>query len=230
MQNTNRSDGRATRWQGHNEERRRALVESTLRAIRARGAGVGLDDIAAEAGTSKTVLYRHFGDRAGLYAAVVEYVHGYIVSRTIGLVEDAERLDPASLVRSLTDAYLRLVERDPEIYRFVVTRPVGGDPVADPVTGVTGRLGDELAELFRGWLCARGLDARPANTWGHGAVGFIWAVADKWITTGKQRPRADIVEYTGRLFDPAFAFQAGRADIAQRETVSITLEAERSPV
>ncbi len=210
-------DGRATRWEQHNSRRRRELVESTLRAIRARGASVGLDEIAAQAGTSKTVLYRHFGDRAGLYEAVVEYVHDYIVSRTVGLLDDAERLDPAHLVRSLTDAYLRLVERDPEIYRFVVTRPPGGDPVADPVTGVTGRLGDELADLFRGWLKVRGLDPRPALTWGHGVVGFIWAVADKWITTGRQRPRPDIVEFTGRLFDPAFGSQgrvAAPADLA----------------
>ena len=33
-----------------------------------------MDEIAAEAGTSKTVLYRHFADRAGLYLAVVESV------------------------------------------------------------------------------------------------------------------------------------------------------------
>ena len=33
-----------------------------------------MDEIAAEAGTSKTVLYRHFGDKAGLYLAVVESV------------------------------------------------------------------------------------------------------------------------------------------------------------
>lgn len=213
---TGAPDGRTTRWEEHNSQRRRGLVESTLRTIRARGAGVGLDDIAADAGTSKTVLYRHFRDRNGLYAAVVESVHDHIVGHTVGLVDASEGVDPAALVRSLTDAYLRLVERDPEIYQFVVTRPSGADPLHDPVTGVTGRLGEQLADLFRGWLRANGLDPRPANTWGHGAVGFIWAIADKWITTGKQRPRPDIVEFVGRLFDPAFAHQvsgAGRPDL-----------------
>ena len=197
-------DGRAARWEEHNSQRRRELVESTLRAIRAHGAAVGMDEIAAMAGTSKTVIYRHFGGRTGLYKAVVESVHSYIATNVRGAVE-ATRLDPAHLVRALTDVYLGLVERDPEIYRFVVTRPSGDDPVEDPVTGITGRIGDELADIFRAWLQNRGLDPRPAATWGHGVVGFIWAVADKWITTGHQRPRIDIVEFTGRLFDPAFA-------------------------
>ena len=69
-----RSDGRDTRWAQHRLARRVELVEATLKAIRRHGAGVGMDEIAAEAGTSKTVIYRHFGDKAGLYLAVVEAV------------------------------------------------------------------------------------------------------------------------------------------------------------
>src|SRR5262245_32752527 len=53
-------DGRDSRWEQHREERREALVDATIRAIRKHGATVGMDDIALEAGTSKTVVYRHF--------------------------------------------------------------------------------------------------------------------------------------------------------------------------
>lgn len=201
------ADGRATRWQHHNARRRRELVEATLRAIRRHGPGVGLDEVAAEAGTSKPVLYRHFGGRAGLHGAVVESVHEFILGQLTVPLSAADRLEPGDLVRELTDAYLTVVERDPEIYQFVVSRPLG-DPVDDPVTGITGRIGNEVADAFRAWLRRNGLDPRPANTWGHGVVGFIWAIADKWITTGHQRPRADIVDFTARLFDPAFAHQA----------------------
>jgi acetyl-CoA C-acetyltransferase len=38
-------DGRSSRWDRHRAQRRQELVEATLRAIRARGAGVGIDDI-----------------------------------------------------------------------------------------------------------------------------------------------------------------------------------------
>lgn len=202
-------DGRTTRWKKHNIRRRRALVEDALRAIRTHGAGVGMDEVAATAGTSKTVLYRHFGDRTGLYRAVVESVHEYILGQLDAPLSAADSIEPAELVRQLTDVYLSVVERDPEIYKFVITRPLGDSPDADPVTGITGRIGQEVAEAFRAWLRRNGLDPRPANTWGYGVVGFVWAIADKWITTGKQRPRADIVEFTARLFDPAFAHQLG---------------------
>ncbi len=202
-------DGRATRWKKHNARRRRELVEDALRAIRIHGAGVGMDEVAATAGTSKTVLYRHFGDRTGLYRAVVEAVHEYILGQLTAPLSAASNLEPSELVRQLTDVYLSLVERDPEIYKFVITRPLGNGSDADPVTGITGKIGEEVSEAFRGWLKKHDLDPRPANTWGYGVVGFVWAIADKWITTGKQRPRAAIVEFTARLFDPAFAHQTG---------------------
>ena len=97
-------DGRATRWERHNATRRQRLVQDAVRAIRAHGPGVGMDEIAAQAGTSKTVLYRHFGDKAGLYAAVVESVHDFIL-RTLPL-DEASALEPRELVITLADAYL----------------------------------------------------------------------------------------------------------------------------
>lgn len=205
--NTTTIDGRTTRWEVHNAQRRQELVDSTLRAIRHHGPGVGMDVVAAEAGTSKPVLYRHFGGRTGLYSAVVESVHQFIWSHLKHHITDKKDMEPAALIRELTDTYLTLVERDPHIYQFVVTRPLGESPVEDPITGITGRIGNEIAEAFRSWLRLNGLDPRAANTWGHGVVGFVWAIADKWITTGHQRPRADIVDFTVRLFEPAFLNQ-----------------------
>jgi len=36
------------------------------------GAAVSMDNIAAEAGIAEAMLYRHFGDKAGLYSALAE--------------------------------------------------------------------------------------------------------------------------------------------------------------
>lgn len=197
------SDGRATRWTAHNAQRRHELVEATLRAIRKHGAGVGMDEIAAAAGTSKTVFYRHFGDRTGLYNAVVESVHAFILGNLSAPL--AAGGSPSELVTELADAYLAVVEADIEIYRFVAHRP-GDSP--DPVLGITNRIGDAVAASFANWLLEQGQDPAPANTWGHGVTGFVWAVADRWILTELRRPRADIVAFVGRLFEPAFAQQA----------------------
>ena len=74
----------------------------------------------------------------------------------------------------------------------------------DPVLGITTRIGNAVSDAIRSWLRREGLDEEPANTWGHGAVGFIWAVSDRWIVTNLRRPRAEVVAYIDQLFTPAF--------------------------
>ena len=68
-----RGDARRERWREHREARRAEFVEATVRAIGQHGADVGMDEIAAEAGVSKPVLYRHFHDKSDLYVAVGEW-------------------------------------------------------------------------------------------------------------------------------------------------------------
>ncbi|MHA7861199.1 TetR/AcrR family transcriptional regulator [Tessaracoccus sp. Y36] len=198
-------DGRAARWEQHNTERRQTLVEGAVKAIRKHGPGVGMDEIAAMAQTSKTVLYRHFGDKAGLYQAVVASVHTFILRKLP--LEKGEHMHPAELVSQVADAYLAVVERDRNLYLFVTSRPTGDTPTSDPVGSITARIGDQVAEAMRAWLRREGLDEDPANIWAHGAVGYIWAVADRWIVTNLRRPRADVVAYINQFFTPAFEAQ-----------------------
>src|SRR4051794_23021189 len=125
-------DGRSARWAGHRTARRAELVEATLRALRRHGAGVGIGEVAAVAGTSKTVLYRHFADREELYLAVCQRVAERLVDELRAAVGNART--PRGMLSGAIDAYLQLIERDPEVYRFVVRqpleRPIGRDPVA----------------------------------------------------------------------------------------------------
>ncbi len=195
------TDGRNTRWDEHRSTRRRELVSHTLRAIRIHGAAVGMDEIAARAGTSKTVIYRHFGDRAGLYDAVVASVHDYIHA---GLMEAVNRSSPedfAAFVGELADSYLGLVERDSEIYRFVMSPPAappGGDPAGDLPQVIGHHVGQALAARY-------GIDHAVAHIWGTGVIGFIRATADQWMAQDPRPPRATVVAATVDLFAPAFA-------------------------
>lgn len=200
----NKIDGRDTRWAEHRLTRRAELVEATLRAVRRHGAGVGMDEIAQEAGTSKTVLYRHFGDKGGLYLAVAESVDRLILrdlGRALGatsadLTAAALGQDPRSLVAAAVDAYLALVERDPEVYRFVVTHPLLDRPVTDdPVTGLTARIADDVAGLLAATLQAAGRDAAGSATTAHGLVGLVRAAADHWIGSPAPQPREQLVRH-----------------------------------
>src|SRR3979409_548963 len=54
-------------------ERREQILDAATRAFARRGfAATGLDDIAAEAGVSHVILYRHFASKTDLYRAVLE--------------------------------------------------------------------------------------------------------------------------------------------------------------
>lgn len=201
---TPHADGRDTRWAQHRARRRRELVEAALRAIRRHGPGVGMDDISAEAGTSKTVVYRHFGDRTGLYSAVAEAVDQRILNSLREVTNDRTLEDPIALVEPMVDAYLSLVEKDPEIYRFVVTRPLLDGPVEhDPVAGLSDQIGAQIATELATHLSRQGRDTSPAQTWGHGLVGFVRAAADHWLNSDRARPRQEVVADVTALFGPA---------------------------
>ncbi|WP_061965788.1 TetR/AcrR family transcriptional regulator [Demequina aurantiaca] len=198
-------DGRNTRWDAHRISRRQELVSHALRAIRVNGAGVGMDEIAARAGTSKTVFYRHFGDRAGLYEAVVESVHDYIEQGLTTAIAEHEPENLDHLASTLADAYLLLVERDPHIYRFVMNGPTPGTSSADPLGSMPMRIGDFVGGVILASPGAAGVSVECAATWGHGLVGFIRAVADRWMDSAQREPRDLVVDHISRLFAPAFA-------------------------
>src|ERR687898_2413131 len=55
------------------EERRALIVEAAGRLFGERGYdGVTLDEVAAAAGVTKPILYRHFDDKRALYLALLE--------------------------------------------------------------------------------------------------------------------------------------------------------------
>lgn len=164
-----------------------------------------MEDISAEAGTSKTVVYRHFGDRTGLYAAIVESVDQRILDSLGSAMVGADPDDATALVGAMVDAYLGLVEKDPEIYRFVVTRPlVDGAVENDPVAGITDRIGVQVTRAMEAYLARHGHDTACAETWGRGLVGFVRAAADHWLASDRPRPRPDVVADVTSLFAPAF--------------------------
>lgn len=223
-------DGRDVRWEQHREQRREALVDATIRAIRKHGAGVGMDDIAAEAGTSKTVVYRHFEDKAGLYRAVAARIDARVV-RNVGAAlarshspADMPAAGPRVVVASTVEAYLSLVESDTEVYRFVVTRPLVDRPLPDdPVDETVVQVADQLTRLLLDSLTAPGTDPSRARTWAIALVGAVRAVADDWLATPQadRAPRAAVVESLTELawhgLAPALALHTPR-DTTTRPT------------
>ena len=176
-------DGRSSRWDEHRLARRQELVDATLRAIREHGAGVGMDEVAATARTSKTVFYRHFTDRAGLYTAVAERVDATIIRDLTRAAGDPAPGGARAVIRGVIAAYLRLVEEDPEVYRFIVNAPIvppGERPQGDVAAGMTDRIAAHVADLVAGGMGGAG----APRLWGVALVGMVRATADAWLAAG----------------------------------------------
>ena len=214
-----RRDRRDSRWDEHRRTRREQLVQATLSAIGRHGAGVGMEEIAAEAGTSKTVVYRHFADRTDLHLAVCARVAEQLLPALRAATQSSE--EPRAMLGAAVEAYLAFLEADPEVYRFVVsgpprqhghTGPDGSD--ADPVTGLADLVGDQAAALLAAALTAAGRDPAAAAPWGHGVVGQVRAAADWWLRAGRPMPRRELAAH---LTDLAWAGLSGIVTTAHRE-------------
>jgi len=136
-----------------------------------------MDVIAAEAGVAKPVLYRYFESRHGLNIALAERFSVALAAELYAaLARDA---GPRALLRVTMDAYLRVVESEPSLYRWLTQWAQAEHPQA--VTGLVAQFGDTIAKVFRQRLEALGLDATPSETWAYGIVGMVQLAGDRWL-------------------------------------------------
>ena len=208
-----RRDRRSTRWDDHRRARRLELTAATVAAIRTHGADVGMSQVAAQARTSKTVVYRHFADKYDLYLAVCERVASVLVGQLQKAMRDTEG---AQTLYAGVDAYLALIEADPEVYRYVMRPPrvdrpgTGSDPVAD----LTTLIGDHVGEVITTELRRRGHDTAPAVTWGHALVGMVRAAADQWLASRPDTTRETLAAQLAELAWQGLSRPVRRSSVA----------------
>ena len=82
------------------------------------GACASMAAIAAEAGITKPILYRHFGDKSGLYAALAERHTDRLLDALVDALTGGGT--PRERVHRTIDTYLATIEAEPQVYRFLV--------------------------------------------------------------------------------------------------------------
>jgi AcrR family transcriptional regulator len=198
------------RWEGHRQERRRQMAEAAVRAIRRLGPRVSMDDIAAEAGVSKPIVYRQFEHKADLYLLIArQTADRLLVELSAELEGDHE---PQAHVAAVIDAYLRFIEAEPQLYRFLVSRafldtPLHADPVTDFASAVGLAVGRQIGERLR----AAGLDSGGAEAWGYGLVGYVERAAAWWLDR-QTMSREALRDYLSALVWNGFAGLLAGAD------------------
>lgn len=180
-------DGRRAR---ERERRRNELLDAADRAVRRLGTDVSMDEVAAEAGITKPVLYRHFGDKEGLHDALAER---YVEELEQTLQRAASKARGRARLEATIDAYLRYVERQPARYRFLLEaadKPGAGKLVADFRKRNVASCAFATAESLR----RAGLDPKLSELWAHSVSGMIRSVGIWWLET-RSMPREQLAEH-----------------------------------
>lgn len=190
-------DARRDRWRTHRIARRAEFVEAALRALDTHGPDLAMEDVAAEAGVTKPVLYRHFDDKAELYVALGQRGTEILFERLIPAI-NAE-LAPVPKIRMALDAFFTVIEEHPNLYRLLAhgprqDRPIDSDVVAEDkeliATALTALLGDYL-RMFN-------MDSGAAEPWAYGIVGMVQNTGEWWLDRRSMR-RDSVVEYLTQI-------------------------------
>jgi AcrR family transcriptional regulator len=175
------------------EARRVELLDAAVAAIRLGGPGVSMEELARSAGVTKPILYRHFGHRDGLVAALATRFADAL-EETLRAALSAGTAPHDTLVATI-DAYLAFVERDPEVYRFLVHRLQSEPPEVEISLGnFLRQVSVQVAVVLGEQLRSVGLDSGGAEPLAYGIVGMVHAAGDWWLER-QTMPRARLVEY-----------------------------------
>ena len=178
------------------EDRRTELLEAADRVVLRDGPGASMNAIAAEAGITKPILYRHFGDKDGLYRALAaRHTDALLIALRVALDAPAER---RQRVEATLDQYFAMIEARPQVYRFLMHPSEGSGSERGFDAGVHSapllrRLGDELGTVIEERVDLGPNARETARIWGHGIVGMAYAAGDWWL---RERPcsRAELVQ------------------------------------
>ena len=166
------------------KERREQLLGIGKHLFAERGfEGTSIEEIAAQAGVSKPVVYEHFGGKEGLYAVVVDREVSRLLAMGTELLSGdhtREKFEVAAV------ELLRYIEDNADGFRILVrdSHPASGagtfgSLISDIASQVEYILGDLFAE--------RGYDPKLAPMYAQMLVGMVAVTGQWWLDARKPK-------------------------------------------
>jgi AcrR family transcriptional regulator len=176
-------------------ERREQLILDVAGQVFAHAGyeSASMDEIAAQAGISKPMLYAYFGSKEGLYLAYIERAGGQLLERLVG----ASSLDPrpAALLRARITEFLSFVDEHADGWK-VLFREVGSTrPFAERVAEMRERIAWAIREMIEddATSCS-GYPPSAADAIAHALVGAGESLANWWLDH-PEIPREQVVAW-----------------------------------
>lgn len=182
-------DGRQARWDKHNQQRRQQILDAAIEVIEAQPPGTEfhVQQIAGRAGLNRTVVYRHFTDRADLDDAIRKQA----IEGLTGVLVPAVSLDGTvnEVIRRIITTYVDWTVLHPGQHAFAVQE--ANSPAQHGIDQIAQMLA-ELLELAIAMLGADLNDSERAlvDPLAHGLVGAVFGAVRRWVTREPQEPSA----------------------------------------
>ena len=164
------------------KERREQLLNIGRRLFAERGfEGTSIEEIAAQAGVSKPVVYEHFGGKEGLYAVVVDREVERLLTMTTALLDGGHsrhKFEAAAVT------LLRYIDDNADGFRILVRD-------SNPASGTFGTLLSDIAGqveyILADFLQSRGRDPKLAPMYAQMLVGMVALTGQWWLDARKPK-------------------------------------------
>lgn len=197
MASTERSrpDGRQLRWDKHNQARRQTILDAAIAVLEATEPGeeIHVQQIAERAGLSRTVVYRHFADRADLDHAV----QGAVLEMLAGELLPAVTLDGTieEIIRRIVGTYVRWTVDHPSLHRFA-EHHVPGAAGASALEVAVVQIAAQVEELISVGAEQLGVtldddDSAALDPLVFGLVGAVFSATRRWLARDDRRPEPE---------------------------------------
>lgn len=190
------TDGRAARWAGQRERRRRDFVEAALRAIEEHGAEVSTEQIAEVAGVARPQIYKHFTDATDLQRAIAD--------RAVELINaDLAPLwqlhgTPMQMITSAINSHTTWLADHNSLYRYLSIHAVPARVGRDAITDVKTAIARHLTLLLEHYLTVFGVDTRVAEPVAYGVVGLVDCSTARWLASPRGMDHAEFAQLLAR--------------------------------
>jgi AcrR family transcriptional regulator len=166
------------------KERREQLLDVGRRLFAERGLdGTSIEEIAAQAGVSKPVVYEHFGGKEGLYAVVVDREVDRFTSMATTLLSGEDTMEKFEVAAV---ALLHYIEENSDGFRILVrdSHPASGSGTfASLISDIASQVEYILADVLK----ERGYDPKLAPMYSQMLVGMVVFAGQWWLDVRKPK-------------------------------------------
>lgn len=154
-----------------------------------------MDEIAAEIGVSKTVLYRYFVDKNDLTTAVMmRFAQTTLIPNMASAL--SSNLDGFELTREIIRVYVDTVAAEPEIYPFVFANSSASKSKA--IADSEQIIARMLAVVLRRRMAHAGLDTGGVDAFAFHTVGGVQLATHSWMSNPRMAAE-QLIDYLTML-------------------------------